>query len=61
MVLAPAPVGIDFLILSASTTLFDVEVIAFVVEVYCSRTAVAPDDSQMATINLDLHHLTMPV
>jgi hypothetical protein len=51
MILAPAPIGVDLFELAASAALFNVEVIAFIVEVHGTSTPVAPDNGEISTID----------
>ena len=54
LILAPAPVRIQPLVLPASATLFRVEMIALVVQVDGALAAVTPDDRLMRLIDFDL-------
>jgi len=55
VILAPSPIRINRFVLSASAALFDVEVIAFIIQVDRSAAAVAPYHREMATINVESH------
>ena len=54
VVLTPAPIGIDLVVFPASAALFDVEMVAFVVQVDGALAPVTPDDSLMRLIEFDL-------
>jgi hypothetical protein len=55
LVFAPAPVGVDFLVLPTSATLLDVEVVALVIQVHRTFAAIAPDDGLKSSVDFDLH------
>lgn len=57
MVLTPSPVGVEFLILTASTALLDMEMIALIILVHGPTAPVAPDDGQASSVNFDSHRL----
>ena len=59
MVLAPAPVGVNLLVLAAATALLDVKVVFLFGQVHDPSTAIAPHYSQMAAVNIHLHTVTI--
>lgn len=62
MILAPAPVYVELLVLVATAAMLDVEVIVLVVRLDGTTTAATPDDSQVSTVKvgIDGHRLTAP-
>lgn len=57
VMLAPSPVGIDFLILSAAATLFLVPVVTLIIKIDRPTASIAPNHGQKAAIYFDPHCL----
>jgi hypothetical protein len=54
-IFAPAPVRVKLFVFEAATTLLDVKVIPFVVQIHSPSTAITPDHGKVAKFHVNLH------
>ena len=54
VILAPAPVGVELVVLTTAAALLDVEVISLVIRVDGTAAPVAPDDGQVGAVRLGM-------